>query len=412
VLFPKPIKIISKSALFNAWKNSRDATRNSGRPGVDNVTAQQFAAKLDPNLAEIARRLKQGDFGFSRLRPVFVPKPNSDKERMICVPVVRDRLVQRVITQYLTSKKLFPIYNSSSFGFIKGRGTREAIQAVVKLREKYDWCLKTDIEAFFDKIPRRYLKRRVFECLKVHSLTPIICDVIDCEVKVTSENRPKLTKQAIKPGLGIRQGMPLSPMLANLALADFDHQISDNKIEMVRYADDLVLFFASKDGAQAGQKLVKDLLQHIQLSIPEIADGSKTMIVSRSDPLSFLGREIVHLGSENAFVARVATKQIEKIGNHLLDEFSFEHRSQLGKSFQDTIVDLSKSVSAYFGIYKDAYNYKQFEQELRGQARAIVVKIFKDLFGQQALSSLNAEGRKFLGIEILDSVEPNPELDV
>lgn len=379
---------------------------------MDHVTAQQFAAKLDSNLAEIARRLKQGDYGFSKLRPVFVLKANSDKERMICVPVVRDRLVQRVMAHYLTSKKLFPIYNSSSFGFIKGRGTREAIQAAVKLREQYDWCLKTDIEAFFDKIPRRYLKKCVYACLKVHSLTPLIYNVIDGEVRATPENQTKLAKQSIKPGLGIRQGMPLSPLLANLALADFDRQISEKQIEMVRYADDIVLFFNSKEGAQAGQKLVKELLQHIQLSIPEIADGSKTMIIARSDPLTFLGREIVHLGSENAFVARVAAKQIEKIRSGLFEDFSFEHRAKAGNNFQDTIVDLSKSVSAYLGIYKDAHNYKHFEQDLRGQARAIIIKIFKDLFGQQALSSLTAEGRKFLGLEILDAIEPNPELDV
>jgi RNA-directed DNA polymerase len=412
VTFPKPIKIVSKSALFQAWKGSRDATRNSGRPGVDNVSALQFAAKLDSNLAEIVCRLRQGKYGFSKLRPVFVPKPNSDKERMICVPTVRDRLIQRVIVQHLTSKKLFPIYNSSSFGFIKGRGTREAIETAVRLREKYDWCLKTDIEAFFDRIPRNYLKERVYMCLKAHSLTPLIYDVIDCEAKITPENRRKLENQSIRPGLGIRQGMPLSPMLANLALADFDRQIKRNKIEMVRYADDLILFFESKEEALRGQQLVKSLLQHMQLTIPEIADGSKTMIVARSDSLSFLGREIVYLGSTETFVARIASKQMEKIRDRLADEFSFESRTKTGKNFQETIVDLSKSVSAYLGIYKDAHNYKQFEDHLRGQARQIIVKIFQDLFGLEALSSLTAEGRKFLGIEVLDTVEANPELDV
>ncbi len=331
---------------------------------------------------------------------------------MICIPTVRDRLVQRVIGQYISAKKLFPIFNSSSFGFIKDRGTREAIEAALKLRERYDWCLKTDIEAFFDKVPRRYLKQCVCECLKVHSLTPLIHNAIDCEAKVTPENRQKLIKQGVKSGIGIRQGMPLSPLLANLALADFDRQISNRKIEMVRYADDLVLFFKNKDDAQAGQKLIKELLQRIQLTIPEIADGSKTVIISRSDPLSFLGREILHLDLENKFVARVATKQIDKIKGRLSDDYSFEHRLKLDKSFQDTIVDLSKSISSYLGIYKDAYNYIYFESELRGQARAIIVKIFKDLFGQQALSALTPDGQKFLGIEILDAVEPNPELDV
>lgn len=409
---PKPTKILSKSALFRTWTASRDAKRDSGSPGTDGVSAQQFAARLDANLAELSLRLRQGTFGFSTLRPVFVPKPNSDKERMICIPTVRDRLVQRVILDYITSRKRFPITNSSSFGFIKGLGPRQAIEAAVKLRGKYAWCLKTDIVSFFDRVPRPYLKKRVFECLKTHSLTLLIYKAIDCEAKATPENRNRLAKQSIKNGVGIRQGMPLSPLLANLALADFDRQIENNKIEMVRYADDLVLFFETKELAERGQELVKTLLKEIELTIPEIASGSKTEIVSSSDSLHFLGREIVYLGSQNSYVAKIASKQIDKIKSRLSNDFSFDYRVKSKHNFQDTIVDLSKSISAYFGIYSDAYNYKQFEEDLRGHARTIIVTLFKDIFGQEALSSLTLEGRKFLGIEILDSIKPSPELEM
>jgi group II intron reverse transcriptase/maturase len=412
VKFPKPIKIISKGALAREWKNSRDATKSAGRKGVDNVTASQFAANLDHNLDVIARCLKQGKFGFSKLRAVFIPKPNSEKERMICIPTVRDRLVQRVISQYIASRKLFPIYNSSSFGFIKGIGTRDAINAVVRLRGAYDWCLKTDVEAFFDRIPRPYLKERVRKYLGVHSLTPLICNAIDGEAKITNENKSKMLKQGVKLGLGVRQGMPLSPLLANLALAEFDRKIANNKIEMVRYADDLVLFFHTKSDAHSGQALVTELLNELQLTIPKIAENSKTSVVSTSEPLTFLGREIVYLDSARSFVARVSNKQIAKIKARLSNDFSFKERSEKGRTFQETIVDLSKSISAYLGIYKDAYNYKQFEDELRGQSRSVIVRLFEELFGQQALGSLSPAGRKFLGIEILDTVEPNPELDV
>jgi retron-type reverse transcriptase len=203
------------------------------------------------------------------LRAVFIPKPDSAKERVICIPTVRDRLVQRVIVRYITSKRKFPIYNSSSFGFIKGIGTSDAIKRVIELRTKYEWCLKTDIEAFFDRIPRDYLKKRVRDCLGTHSLTPLICNAIDCEAKITSKNKFNFAKQGMKRGLGVRQGMPLSPLLANLVLAEFDQQIADKKIEMVRYADDLVLFFNTKAEAEAGQELVAALLKELQLTIPK-----------------------------------------------------------------------------------------------------------------------------------------------
>ena len=410
--FPKPIKIISKAALYREWKRSRDATKNAGRPGIDKVSSLQFAAKLDSNLSETTRSLKNGTFGFSKLRAVFIPKPNSVKERLICIPTVRDRLIQRVIAEYIISRKIFPIYNSSSFGFIRDVGTKDAVHAVIALRGKYSWCLKTDIKAFFDRIPRQYLKQRVFEQLGKHSLTPLIYNAIDSEAKITPHNKGKFIKQGIKTGIGIRQGMPLSPLLANLALSEFDKKIEEHRIPMVRYADDLVFFFETKDDARSGQALVAKLLNEIQLTIPEIADNSKTSIVYKSDPLTFLGREILHIGTADLFVAKVSAKQIEKIKLRLREEFSYGKRSKDGNTLQNTVVDLSKSISAYLGIYRDVHNYKEFNDELRGQARIIIIQLFVELFGQEALNSLSAAGRKFLGIEILDKVEPNAELDL
>ena len=409
---PKPIRILSKPVLSAVWKASRDSKPVAGRSGIDNVTASQFAAKLDTNLDYIARRLRSGHYGFSKLRAVFLPKPDSDKERVICIPTIRDRLVQRAIAEHLISKRSFPINNQSSFGFIRGLGPQAAIKRTLELRRRYDWCLKTDIQSYFDKIPRKLLKAKVAQALKGGSLQQLVFKIIDCEVKATSQNKTKLLSQGIVSGIGVRQGMPLSPLLANLALADFDREVERRRIGMVRYAYDLALFFRTKEDANEGRHFIKLLLDIFKLSIPEIADGSKTRIISRSDPLEFLGREIVFLGSQECFVARVGTRQVEKIKARLRKEFSFSARSLLGKSFQETIVDLSRSTTAYLGIYKDAFNYSQFEAELRGVARSIVLAIFQDLFGKEAIDSLSPDGRRFLGVEIFGAFEPNSELDV
>jgi len=236
--------------------------------------------------------------------------------------------------------------------------------------------------------------------------------VVDPEVKMTSENSERLRKQGLSAGVGIRQGMPLSPLLANLALVDFDKHVEDRRIGMVRYADDLVLFFRTREEAEEGRHYIKLLLATFELSIPEIENGSKTRIISRSDPLDFLGREIVFLGSSNSFVARVGKRQIEKIRGRLTNEFSFKSRSADGRNLQDTIVDLSRSIAAYLGIYRDAFNYSQFETELKGVRRSIIAAIFQDLFGQETLQSLTPAGKEFLGIESFEAIEPNTELDV
>jgi retron-type reverse transcriptase len=381
--------MLSKPMLISTWKASRDSKSNPGRPGIDDVTARQFSAKLDSNISDIVRRLSARQFGFSKLRAVFLPKPDTEKERVICIPTVRDRLVQRAIAGHLAANRRFKIENRSSFGYVRGLGPQHAIKRVLQLRSKYEWCLKTDIQSFFDKIPRQPLKEKVAQALRGNSLEPLILRAIDCEVKTTAENREKITKQGLVPGLGIRQGMPLSPLLANFALADFDRHVEGRRINMVRYADDLVLFFRTKDEAREGHKYIGLLLKTFQLSIPEIADGSKSKIVSRSDALDFLGREIVPLGSGGSFVAKVGRRQIDKITMRLRRDYSFAKRSSEGKNFQETVFDLSKSMAAYLGIYRDAFNYLDFSDEMRGLGRSLIVSIFQDLFGREILSSLN-----------------------
>jgi RNA-directed DNA polymerase len=285
--FARPVKLLSKAKLRNAWQKSRDNTIKAGRPGIDGVSAQHFAARLDTNLQTLTETLRNGTYGPSRLRAVLIPKPNSEKFRLICIPTIRDRIVQRTIVDYLVENKKFPIYNSSSYGFIKGRGTQSAIARAVVLRSKYDWCLKTDIEAFFDRIPRAYLKDRVNASLRANSLAPLIEKIIDCEIKEDRLLKPRLLKQGIKPGVGVRQGMPLSPILANLVLAEFDREVERADIEMVRYADDILIFFASKAAANEGHDLIKTKLKHLNLEIPELADRTKTELKGPQEPVDF-----------------------------------------------------------------------------------------------------------------------------
>jgi RNA-directed DNA polymerase len=66
--------------------------------------------------------------------------------------------------------------------------------------------------------------------------------VIDCEIKVTRWNRSNIEKHGVEMRVGVRQGMPLSPILANLVLSEFDGKIERYGLKMVRYADDIAIF--------------------------------------------------------------------------------------------------------------------------------------------------------------------------
>jgi RNA-directed DNA polymerase len=406
----RPTKTLSKFKLLAAWNASRDSSANAGRPGIDGITAKGFAANLDHNLTGIAQQLKKGLYGPAPLKAIFIPKPNSDKERMICIPAVRDRVVQRAIVAYLNKAEIFPIYHSSSFGFLPKRGTNAAVDAAVAYRQTFDWCLKTDIESFFDRIPRQHLKSCVEKTLGEHSLAPIICRAIDCEVKITNRNRSKLQKQGIQIGVGVRQGMPLSPILANLILSAFDKKVEKLGLPMVRYADDIVVFLNTKEDAQRAHTVISKLLADIKLTIPGLETDTKTQIIGPDDPIDFLGREIVRIGIDRKAVWRVAKKQIKKIVARLESDYTLEARLKEESSFQDTIVDVRNSISAYFSIYKGAQNFVSLDAELRGVTRRIISDIFLDLFGAQALAKITPAQQKFLGIGRIDFDDADQEV--
>ena len=121
-IYPKPVKALSKHNLLIAWNQSRDSTKKCAAPGADRMKASKFAANLESNLELLSSQLKTA-YSFSKLRPFLVPKTGGKKDRVICIPTVRDRLVQRTIAKYLHEYRKLPIYNSSSFGFLPETGT-------------------------------------------------------------------------------------------------------------------------------------------------------------------------------------------------------------------------------------------------------------------------------------------------
>lgn len=404
----RPLRILSKSRLRGVWDQSRDSSTRAGTPGIDNESAKQFAANLDSNLDQIVKRLHEGSYGFSRLRPVFIEKPGSNKERVICIPTVRDRLVQRAIVEYLASSRKVPIHNSSSFGFIKGLGTGDAIARAVELRSVYEWCLKTDIESFFDQVPRKFLKGKVEASLRDHSLVPLICNAIDCEIRGASDVQARAANQGIRHGSGIRQGMPLSPVLANLVLSKFDRAIEARRIPMVRYADDLLLFFGSREEAKRGQQFVEDQLAKVGLKLSQ----AKTTVHGPKESVFFLGLEIVFLGSLSKYVARVSRPQIRKIQDRLETEYAYSNivKSSKIKTLGDAVLALTRSVAAYLGAYRQAHDYVTLLSELERTMKIVQSNLYIDIFGADVIANLDEGAKRFLSIAEISAPEPLNDL--
>ena len=98
-------KVFSRDSLWEAWrhlyKNAKPPSRNT--VGSDAISINDFEKNAHVRLRQLHNDLASGHYTFSDLRPVLLKKRNG-KDRLICIPTVRDRVVQRAILNFLAHK--------------------------------------------------------------------------------------------------------------------------------------------------------------------------------------------------------------------------------------------------------------------------------------------------------------------
>ena len=117
-------KAFSLASFRTIWRESRDGRGyRPGGAGVDGVTAERFASHLSAHLASIRSMIAEGQYSFSPLRPHLLPK-GDDSYRVLAIPTVQDRLVQRAILEHLNADSRVNLDTPISFGFRRGFGIR------------------------------------------------------------------------------------------------------------------------------------------------------------------------------------------------------------------------------------------------------------------------------------------------
>lgn len=96
----------------------------------------------------------------------------------------------------------------------------------------------------------------------------------------------KLIKQyRSKPTLGVVQGSPISPLLSNIYLHEFDLAMTQAGLNLVRYADDWVIMCKDETSAQKAMMLASKKLSELALQL----HPDKTRIIPYSQGFQFLG---------------------------------------------------------------------------------------------------------------------------
>lgn len=372
--------------------------------GIDGITAAGFNANQARNLQSLQSQLRH-EYRFDRLVAHPVPKPDGKKDRIICVPTIRDRLVQRLIGEYLSDHgKRYGIENDASYGFIrttseKRRGVGAARDRAIKLRCAHPWAYKSDITAFFDRIPREDLLEIVKRTIRTPSLYPLLEGAINCEIDTGSPSiRRKVEDAGIKKGVGVRQGMPLSPFFANLILKDFDRIMLSKSVALVRYADDFIAFADTEEQCKKIDSLARNILGEMDFEIPEIGDASgKTRICSPDESIDFLGLALSPLPDQK-YDLLITKRQLNKISQDL---FRFKDLNHLQKENLN-VMELSGVLERKIGGYRSAYpssiiaNADELTSILDRAKTEVFIKVFTKIFGHKAVSQLTRTQRDFL----------------
>lgn len=402
--FPKPKRYFSESFLKHIWKESKDSKGAGAVPGIDGVNPKEFKNLINFYLPTIVQKLRTANYSFSPLRPIPISKgQGSNKYRIICVPTVEDRLVQRAIKEILEkNSKVKRIKSSISYGVHSGRewSTWAALKEASRIRSNKRWVFKTDIQSFFDSVDRGLLKNCVNVLLGKSSLVPLLNQVIDTEISssVDYSIKQKIGTTKIKKGLGLRQGMPLSPLLSNILLVKFDQSIIRQNIPLLRYVDDIIAFGDTKDEVERIHKIVHDELRQLNLDIPDLDDKSKTVFANPEEPVEFLGIEIALYGQDYKF--RVPKTAIEGALQEIRETCSIKNIRERNILYKDLVILLEQMKSGYTNYYKSqCENFDSFVARVKETSKNELKSLLQGFVGEELFKVLPQEAKTFLEID-------------
>lgn len=263
----------SQAALYAALQQE---LQRQGPPGIDKVSVQAFAADAEERLEQLVQELRSGTY---RCMPIlrFFRKKKGGGKRPLGICAVRDRVVQRSLLQVLS-----PVYEqrflACSHAYRPGRSTHTALaQLEEHQKEGLTWVYEADIEDCFGTVQPDLLAEEIDQVCGDKRMRRLILRMLQSGVLEYGLLRREY--------LGLPQGAPLSPLLANVYLHPFDKEVTERGHRLVRYADNFILLAKDEAEADAAGANAERALQRRKLRI----NLEQTRIKPLSEGLAFLG---------------------------------------------------------------------------------------------------------------------------
>ncbi len=255
------------------------------KPGADKLNYKKFKERFDSILPETRERVASQKYKFIKFEVMLKVKKHYKLPRLIFKTAMRDRLVTKLMVEYLTA-----YYAEQDYSPVKTRdGVLAKIADAIKMKDKkegyrYNNYLRLDISNYFDSINRHLLIRQLRDdgCDETFIyLVEKLFYTMDL-----SMDRPN--------GSGVPQGVSISSILAERYLKEFEKKYacesSDKGICIFRYVDDILVLTADDVlHKKARQDILFELQSKYGLTInsDKISEGKLG-----TDEVDFLGISI------------------------------------------------------------------------------------------------------------------------
>lgn len=275
-VFNNVYHLIDYDFLLEAYRR----TRKSSAPGLDGVTAQEYAKNLELNLRDLHDRLCSNRYVAPLVERVWIEKEGG-KQRPIGKPSFEDKIVQRSVVMILAAIYGHDFYDFSH-GFQEGHSPHQALR---ELREQciglnINWILDADVSGFFDNLSHSYVREFVKRRVNDGGIMRLIgkwlkAGIVEGEILTYPEK-------------GTPQGGVVSPMLANIFL----HHVLDDwfitevhprmkgRCFLIRFADDFIIGFELEEDAHRVMNILAKRFNRFGLTI----HPDKTKLVRFSRP--------------------------------------------------------------------------------------------------------------------------------
>jgi group II intron reverse transcriptase/maturase len=350
--------VIANENLVKALKRVES---NKGAAGIDNRDVTVLRLYLKEQWPQIKEELLNGTFKPSPVKRVEIPKPGGGI-RKLGIPTVLDRFIQQALHQILS-----PIFerefSEHSFGFRPKRSAHDAVKSAQKHAAAGNRIvIDLDLDSFFDRVNHDILMSRVARKVKDKRILILIrrflqSGVMAEGVKIATES-------------GTPQGGPLSPLLSNILLNDFDKELERRGHKFCRYADDVNIYVKSK---RAGERVLSSVTKYLERTLKLKVNKTKSA-VARPWERKFLGYSMTWHKKPRL---KVASQSLARFGLKLRDLFRKGRGRNIGRFIKEDLNPLLRGWANYFHLIEVKGVLEELDMRIRHHLRCVLWRQWK-----------------------------------